>query len=160
MKEDMWQCYKLDFIYFQLKIYSKEHGFLFDFMSAIEKKDRDRLKLEKEEFESLINSNYLLYAIPTLHFQFHLHHKLIQSHSTILELLNEIELKSTYDPSQWRLKAATPVDLLTGAKSNSLCHYVLEVTFNFFLKMGSIREKFNRYVPEFQSIYTKMVSNN
>lgn len=161
MKEDMWPYYKLDFIYFQLKIDSKEHGFLFDFMSAIEQKDRDKLRLKREEFESLIDSNYLPYAIPTLHFQFHLHHKFIQSHSTILELLNEIELKSTYDPNKWKgLKAATPVDLLTNEKSDLLCQYILDVTFSFFLEMGRNRERFNSCVLEFNSIYMKMVIVN
>lgn len=155
MGKDMWPSYKLDFIYLQLKINPKEHGFLFNFISAIELKSHDKIKLEDEEMQSFLDSNFFSCAISTLHFQFHLHHKLIQSHSTTLELLNEMELKSS------NLQAEiTPIDLLISAKPKLLCQIKMDLTFRFFMELGKNRESFYCNVQAFNTIFEKMVSSN
>lgn len=152
----MWPCYKMDFISFQLNLMAKEYGFLFDFISAIDQKDRDKLKLNDLKFSTDLNS--LPYAVPILHLQFHLHHKLIQSHFTTLKLLNDIELASTCSLGELKkLQTISPLELI--ASVNLLCKYILEAMFTLFSKLGSTEENFNDNLKKFNTIYMKLVSN-
>ena len=146
----MWNNYLHDFVYSKLNIHIKQPSFLFDLILAI--------KEEGDRKSKSTRASDVPYAIAMLHFQFHVKHRMIKTHSSKLILLNEIDMHSEYDSNMWKdLEARTPIDIISNSDSVMLCQYVLNMMYKLFIK--SEEDNFCTHIGLWNEIYITMVSN-
>lgn len=144
MDDVLFKSYLHDFVYTELSIHIKQPSFLFNLMSDIKEKGEAYLK-----DSSTVPSDILV-----LHFQFGVHRTLIKNCSTILKLLNEVDMLLDYDSQ--RLNNITPIAMLGDSEFNKLCHYVLRVIYTLF--SNSVGEHSNDDIDKWNMIYATMVS--
>ncbi len=150
----IWQRYFHDFFHEKLNFPIKTSGYLHDLMSVL------LLEESAQERESCLsekdwNAEYKVpFLVVSLHFQFQIKRSFFKTHSTILKLLNEIDLLSGNESSKGQLKSSyTPNELMKN--SAKLCQYALDILFAFFCR--PVETITVNHLKSWNSLYNIMV---
>ncbi len=126
----IWWNYLHDFFYIKLKLHINDSDFSHDLMLAIlEHGTESKLTFPRElpDNDKLTVSHLLV----SLHFQFHVNRKFLKSHSTVLNLLNKVDIKSdcSFKKALLHASGSNPIELMHN--SSMLCFHVLDTLYKF-----------------------------